>query len=213
MRRVSRGTSPGKRAVPEVVLPPVELHGGRTVEATLESRRSVRDFGPERLSLNTLGQLLWAAQGVTAGDGRRTAPSAGALYPLELFVAAWRVDGLPSGIYRYVPTEHAVRLHLSGDRHRGLSDAALEQSAVRDAAAVLVIAAVYARTSAQYGRRAERYVHMEAGHAAQNVYLQATALELGTVIIGAFEDACVTEALELPANIVPLALLPVGVRR
>ena len=196
----------------DVLLPTVELHGGSTVEAALEARRSVRQFGPEGLSLATLGQLLWAAQGVTAADGGRTAPSAGALYPLELFVVAGCIVGLPSGIYRYTPAKHSIRLQLAGDRRRELSDAALEQSAVRDGAAVLVIAAVYARTSVKYRSRAERYVHMEAGHAAQNVYLQATSLDLGTVVVGAFEDDRVGEVLRLPANVAPLALLPVGVR-
>lgn len=164
------------------------------------------------LSLATLGQLLWAAQGMTAADGGRTAPSAGALYPLELFVAAGRVECLPPGVYRYMPAEHSIRLHLAGNRRRALSEAALAQSAVHDGAAVLVIPALYARTAAKYGMRAERYVHMEAGHAAQNVYLQATSLALGTVVVGAFEDDRVGEVLGLPANVVPLALLPIGVR-
>ncbi|HEX6259505.1 MAG TPA: SagB/ThcOx family dehydrogenase, partial [Woeseiaceae bacterium] len=110
------------------------------------------------------------------------------------------------------PAKHSIRLQLAGDRRRELSGAALEQSAVRDGAAVLVIAAVYARTSVKYRYRAERYVHIEAGHAAQNVYLQATSLDLGTVVVGAFEDDRVGEVLRLPPNLTPLALLPVGVR-
>jgi SagB-type dehydrogenase family enzyme len=162
------------------------------------------------LTLASVGQLLWAAQGVTSSTGERTAPSAGALYPLEIFLAAGTVDGLAAGVYRYSPQDHALRLHLADDRRRELAAAALEQSAVEDASAVLVIAAVYARTARKYGTRAERYVHIEVGHAAQNVYLQAQALGLGTVIIGAFDDEAVGRVLELDPAEASLALMPVG---
>lgn len=209
-KRLARGAS-GDRGKPrQVALPEIRPRGGDTLEAALAARRSVRRFGPAELSLEALGRLLWAAQGVTAADGGRTAPSAGALYPLELFVVAGRVAGLPPGVYRYAVAEHALVPHLSGDHLRALAQAALDQGAVRDAPAVLVIGAVRARTAAKYGRRATRYVDMEAGHAAQNVCLQATSLGLGSVVVGAFEDAAVSDVLELPDEVAPLALLPVG---
>jgi SagB-type dehydrogenase family enzyme len=182
-------------------------------EANLRARRSVREFSSTPLSLATVGQLLWAAQGVTSAAGERTAPSAGALYPLEIYLVAGNVDGITPGVYRYTPRGHALRFHLGGDRRRELARAALGQSAIAGAAAILVIVAVYGRTSAKYGSRAKRYVHIEVGHVGQNVYLQAHSLGLGTVIIGAFADDRVHELLELPKGEVPLALLPVGTPR
>jgi SagB-type dehydrogenase family enzyme len=179
-------------------------------ESVLKRRRSVRDFDASPLPLASAGQLLWAAQGVTSSAGERTAPSAGALYPLEILLLAGTVDGLAPGVYRFTPEHHELRPHLADDRRRALAAAALEQRAVRDASAVLAIAGVYARTARKYGARAERYVHIEVGHAAQNVYLQAQALGLGTVIIGAFDDEAVARVLELDPEEVPLALMPVG---
>ena len=181
---------------------------GDSAEASLGPRiRSVF------VVLAAAGQLLWAAQGVTSSAGERTAPSAGALYPLEVYLVAGSVDVLPAGVYRYRPQKHALRVHLAGDRRRELGEAALGQTAVSKAPAVLVVVALYARTARKYGVRAERYVHIEAGHVAQNVYLQAQVLGLGTVIVGAFEDDAVRSALELPQTESPLALLPVGTPR
>jgi SagB-type dehydrogenase family enzyme len=197
----------------DIALPAATIDGPASFEANLGSRRSVREFGTAALPLATVAQLLWAAQGVTSPAGERTAPSAGALYPLELYLVAGNVEGIGAGIYRYRPPSHALRPHLAGDHRRALAEAALGQSAVRTAAAVLVIAAVYGRTSVKYGARADRYVHMEAGHAAQNVYLQAESLRLGTVIVGAFEDERVRDALALPEREMPLVLMPVGARR
>jgi SagB-type dehydrogenase family enzyme len=191
-------------------LPKPVTGGSASFEAILRKRRSVRELEASSLSLASVGQLLWAAQGVTSSAGERTAPSAGALYPLEVFLATGTVDGLAAGVYRYRPQDHALRPHLAGDRRCELAAAALEQSAVKDASAVLVIAAVCARTARKYGARAERYVHIEVGHAAQNVYLQAQALGLGTVIVGAFDDEAVGRVLELDPGEVSLALMPVG---
>jgi SagB-type dehydrogenase family enzyme len=197
----------------EIALPAPEIGRASSLEAILRARRSVREFAAEPLPLATVGQLLWAAQGVTSSAGGRTAPSAGALYPLEVYLVAGNVRGVVVGVYRYEPQGHLLRLHSQGDRRHELAHAALKQSALADAAAVLVITAVYARTSARYGARGKQYVHMEAGHAAQNVYLQAESLGLGTVIIGAFEDDKIHDVLELPAREAPLALLPVGTQR
>jgi SagB-type dehydrogenase family enzyme len=171
----------------------------------------VRAYRDEPLALAEVSQLLWAAQGITdPASGHRTAPSAGALYPLELYVVAGRIDGLPPGVYRYVPRAHSLTPVKNGDQRKALYESVLRQSAVRDAPAVLVISAVYERTTGKYGERGIRYVHMEAGHAAQNALLQAVALGLGAVVIGAFDDDGVRQAVGMPAAEQPLYVVPVG---
>jgi SagB-type dehydrogenase family enzyme len=176
-----------------------------TLEEALAKRRSVRQFSGEALTMEELGQLLWAAQGITHPSGLRTAPSAGALYPLEVYAVT------PDGAYHYEPQGHRLALQVAGDTRAALYDAALKQSAVGEAPAVIVIAAVYARTAEKYGEeRSPRYVHLEAGHAAQNILLQAVALELGAVPIGAFFDEQVKKALALPKDQQPLYLIPIG---
>lgn len=194
----------------KIALPAPETEGDCALEKTLLQRRSTREFSRRAVPLGAVGQILWAAQGVTAADGGRTAPSAGALYPLELYLLAARVGRLAAGIYKYSPRSHELRLHAGGDRRVKLAEAALSQGFVAEAPAVLVVAAAFARTAARYGSRAARYVHMEAGHAAQNAYLQARPLGLGTVIVGAFEDDAVHEVLQLPKGEAPLALMPIG---
>jgi SagB-type dehydrogenase family enzyme len=191
---------------PEVIaLPAPERKGRLSLEETLAWRRSVREFAATPLTERELGQLLWAAQGITHPEGLRTAPSAGALYPLELFVAT------PAGFFHYDPRRHQLRRRSERDLRRALYAAALEQESVLEAPAVFVIAGVYERTAGKYGpTRARRYVELEAGHAAQNLLLQAVALELGGVPLGAFEDAEVQKALALPADHRPLYLIPVG---
>jgi SagB-type dehydrogenase family enzyme len=176
----------------------------------LQQRRSVREFRDEALSLRQLGQLLWAAQGVTSPQGYRTAPSAGALYPLELYIAVGKVKGLEAGIYHYYPDNHSLVNSITGDFRKTLAHAALQQPWVRQAPLVLIIAGKYARTTHKYGNRGIRYVHIEAGSAAQNVYLQAQALGLGTVIVGAFDDKAVADALRLASDMQPLLLMPIG---
>lgn len=193
-----------------VPLPRAEYEGGTSVERALRSRRSIREYSRAALALQDLSQLLWAAQGITQRDGLRTAPSAGALYPLEIFVVAGNVDGLSSGVYHYVPKSHDLLGLADGDRRKALADAAVGQGWVRRAPVVLVIAAVYERSMRKYGGRGHRYSHIEVGHVAQNVYLQATARGLGTVLVGAFTDDQVQEVLGLPADHEPLGLMPVG---
>lgn len=186
------------------------LSSERSLESVLQGRRSVREYSQTPLTHDEVAQLLWAAQGVTGPDGFRTAPSAGALYPLEVDVVVGDVDGLPSAIYRYKPDRHELVVSREGDRRRELRAAALGQDCVGAAAAVIALAAVYERTSGKYGERGIHYVHMEVGHAAQNVCLQATALGLGAVVVGAFEDGPVKRALGLARDEEPLALIPVG---
>ena len=193
-----------------IKLPEPRQDSGISVESALRRRRSVREFRKESLTLAEVSQLLWAAQGITDPEGKRTAPSAGALYPLEVFLVAGGQDELPAGVYRYRPQGHDLIPVVQGDRRAKLAAAALEQDWLNDAPVTIVIAAVYERTVRKYKQRAERYLHMEVGHVAQNVHLQAVALELGTVVVGAFDDAEVKRVLTLAANEEPLCLMPVG---
>ena len=180
------------------------------METALGVRRSVREYSRDPVSLAELSQLLWAAQGVTHADGGRTAPSAGALYPLELYVLAGNVTGLEAGLYRYRIGRHELVELSREDLRRRLADAALDQPQVEAAAAVIVIAGVVGRTAAKYGQRALPYVYMEVGCVAQNVHLQAAALGLGTVFIGAFRDARVMQVLGMPDGERPFCIMPIG---
>lgn len=193
-----------------ITLPPPALKGQHSLETLLSQRRSVREFAATPLTLSKLGQLLWAAQGITGPDGRRTAPSAGALYPLELYVAAGRVEGLAAGVYHYDPHGHRLQRVRSVDVRAALAEAALGQHWLAQAPAVVVFGAVAARTESKYNERAERYVHIEVGHAAENLFLQAEDLGLGTVVVGAFHDAEVARVLGVPRDVAPLLLMPVG---
>ncbi|HSM58156.1 MAG TPA: SagB/ThcOx family dehydrogenase [Candidatus Sulfomarinibacteraceae bacterium] len=191
-------------------LPSPVLDSDASVEAALASRRSRRDYQETPLTLAEVGQLLWAAQGISGDRGRRTAPSAGALYPLQAYLVSAGVEDLAPGVYHYSPIDHTLVRTVSGDRRTALSQAALDQEALQDAPATIVLVAVYERTTGKYGQRGVQYVHMEVGAAAQNVYLQAEALHLGAVFIGAFHDRQVQDVLQLPDAQIPLALLPVG---
>lgn len=192
------------------VLPAPRFDGDLSVERALRGRRSVREYTDSALTLAEVSQLLWAAQGVTNRSGFRTAPSAGALYPLEVYLVAGKVVGLRPGVHRYVPRTHTLELVVEGDRREALSVAALEQTFVRDAPVALVFCAVYHRTTAKYGERGIRYVHMEAGHAAQNVYLQAESLHLATAVVGAFRDEQVKRAIGATTDESPLYVMPIG---
>lgn len=193
-------------------LPEPRLTGGLSFESALQRRRSVRAFSREALALSEVAQILWAAQGVsdTRPERFRTAPSAGALYPLQVLLLAGRVDDLAPGIYRYLPEEHALALQAKGDLRASLAKAALAQDWIAGAACVLALSGIYARTTGKYGERGRRYVHMEVGHVGQNVYLQASALGLGTTMVGAFRDQELQRVLNLEADESPLALLPIG---
>ena len=197
--------APGHSAQ-EIALPRPALKGPMSLEETLARRRSVREFASKALTIPELAQLLWAAQGITErARGLRTAPSAGALYPLELYVAT------PDGFYFYEPGAHRLSRRSDRDLRGELWKVALRQDSLREAPAVFVIAAIYERTARSYGQaRSPRYVHLEAGHAAQNLLLQAVALGLGAVPIGAFDDAALQKVLSLGRAQQPLYLIPVG---
>ncbi len=205
--------TPGSGAVVErkraaqapVVLPAPRRDGRLSLEAALSHRRSIRSFTSETLAADQIGQLLWAAQGITDPQGFRTAPSAGALYPLECYVVT------PDGAFHYDPSRHRLQPRAAKDLRGALAAAALSQSAVSEAPAVIVITAVYERTARKYGvDRARRYATLEAGHAAQNVLLEGVALGLGAVPIGAFDDGRVAHVLGLESQEAPLYLIPVG---
>jgi SagB-type dehydrogenase family enzyme len=210
----SRGASPQAEVIGDhLQLPAVRLDGPVSLESALQNRRSAREYADEPMSLEEVSQLLWAAQGITDEHGYRTAPSAGALYPLEIYLLVGAVDGLETGTYKYLPSGHQLSEVSSQDQQDDLYLAALEQDPIRQAPIVIVFAAVYERTQVKYGDRAALYVHMEVGSAAQNVYLQATALDLGTVFIGAFVDEQVETTLSLVEDEQALGLMPVGRRR
>jgi SagB-type dehydrogenase family enzyme len=195
-------TVPNPSAIP---LPEPDLDGLTSLEQALAERRSVRDFRDEPLTQAQIGQLLWAAQGITHPNGYRTAPSAGALYPLEVYAAT------QDGLFHYNPEDHSLTQTLLGDPRPALYEAALAQDPVREAPLVIAISGVYARTIIKYGeKRAPLYVHLEAGHVAQNILLQAVALGLGAVPIGGFYADQVKDALALPGEQTPLYLIAVG---
>ena len=190
----------------EVVTLPNPLKDGEmSLEAAFQRRRTVREFSEEPLAMEVISQFLWSAQGLTHDGHRRTAPSAGATYPLELYL----VNG--DGIFQHVTSDHTLLLTIEGDRRRDLHDASLEQEFILEAPATLVFTAVFARIEQRYGStRSPRYIHMEVGHAAQNVLLQAAALDLGAVPIGAFEDERVSQVMNLPTDHVPLYMISIG---
>jgi len=185
-------------------LPAPEFDGPVSLESALSRRQSVREYTDAELTSAEISQLLWAAQGVTRDWGGRTNPSAGGRYPLELYAVT------SSGLFHYLPYGHRVELLSTDDLRDGLSAAALGQEAVRRAPAVFVICGVFARTAGKYGDRGVRYVYLEAGHVGQSLLLQAIALGLGGVPIGAFDDAGVRRVLNFPADHEPLYLIPIG---
>ena len=187
-----------------VELSPAEIGPSMDLNDALGRRRSIRNFAGRSLTADEIGALLWAAQGVTSEMGGRTAPSAGGLYPLELYVAT------AEALSRYRAEDHALEVRFDSDLRQQLYEAGLEQDAIRDAPAVFIVTAVPARTETKYGGRAERYVLLEAGHAAQNLLLEAVALELGAVPIGAFDDDDVARILDLDEGEIALYLIPIG---
>ncbi len=196
-----------------ILLPLPRFVGDVSVEEAIVLRRSIREYLDRSLTLEQLGQILYAAQGITEPRREfRAAPSAGATYPLEVFVVVGEggVVGLRAGVYHYLPKIHALELIKVGDFREPLCRACLGQPWVRDAPVVIVIGAIYERTTARYGERGVRYVHIEVGHVGENIYLQCAALGLATVAVGAFYDEKVKKVLDLPPNVHPLYVMPIG---
>jgi len=200
------------------ILPAPELDGEVSVEKALANRRSHRQFQDKSISTEQLSQILWAAYGITLPrpnepnlrGGLRTAPSAGARYPLEIYVVVGNVEGLEPGVYRYISEEHKLVKTVSGDVRNELSEAALGQRMISAAPVTVFYSAVFERITERYGDRGIYYAYIELGHSAQNVYLQVEALQLGTCAIGAFTDDSVRQVLNLPENEEPLYLMPIG---
>jgi SagB-type dehydrogenase family enzyme len=195
-------------------LPPPDRQGDTSLEETIARRRSIRHFSAAPVTLPQLSQVLWAAQGITDNTpmAYRAIPSAGATYPLEIVVACGQktIDDIDAGIYHYNMESHSLTRHHQGDVRLELAGAALNQDCIYEAPADIIICAVYSWTLRRYGERGERYVHIEVGHAGQNVYLQATALGMATVAIGAFHDETVKEILRLDKQYQPLYIMPLG---
>jgi SagB-type dehydrogenase family enzyme len=204
----------GLKEMEEVIeLPKPKKFSEISIEQAIGQRRSRRSYKDKPVKTSDISQLCWAAQGITEKRyGFRAAPSAGALYPLEIFLVVGNSD-LEAGIYHYSPLNHSLKCIKKGDYRRALCNASLHQEAIENAAMDIVITAIYERTKRKYGGRGERYVHMEAGHVAENIYLQAESLGLGTVSIGAFYDDEVKEVLSVPKEYAPLYIMPVGHRK
>lgn len=194
--------------VGEALSLPAPSEGGPiSLEAAIARRRSVRDYTRAPIPLKAISQLLWSAGGITAQGWFRAAPSAGACFPLEIYLAC------EQGLFHYIPQQHSLVKVQSEDVRDALCDAAHGQEFVAAAAVSIIFAAVYERTTARYGERGIRYVHMDIGHAAENVHLQAEALGLGSCPVGAFDDKAVEDVLRLPADQKPVYVVPVGVKR
>lgn len=206
-------------------LPEPRLESDMSVEKALSLRRSTRTFSEEALSLSDIAQILWAGQGFTKKreeppskwnvkyewqGGYRTAPSAGAQMPMELYVVAGNVKGLEKAVYKYIPQTHSIKKVLDGDKRMDVYNVALKQNSIKEGAALIIMSGVYERTSFKYGDRAQRYVHIEVGAILENIYLQCGALGLGTVMVGAFKDEQLKNVLDLPEDEHPLAIMPLG---
>lgn len=191
-----------------IKLPLPKTTGKMSLEEAIVNRESVRSFSKRQLTLEEISQLLWAAYGPRHVDpitgASKTVPSAGALYPMEIYIVS------PNGVFHYFPSSHSLREISDKDLRSALSGAALWEEAIAQAAANFVIACVYDRICWKYGERGMRYAHIEAGHIAQNIHLQAVCLGLGSVPIGAFNDTAVQKALYLPKDNIPIYIIPVG---
>jgi SagB-type dehydrogenase family enzyme len=195
-----------------VKLPPPTYKGKMSVEETLKKRRTVRQFAQRGLDLAQVSQLLWGTNGTSDSRGLRTAPSAGATYPLEFYLVVGErgVTGLTPGLYHYRPDSHTLELTRKGDLRTPVARACLHQTWMAEAPVIVVFAAFYRRCMARYGERGIRYTHMEVGHAGQNLFLQAESLGLACGIVGAFQDRELQELLHLPTQHEPLLVMPVG---
>ncbi|MEM4347765.1 MAG: SagB/ThcOx family dehydrogenase [Candidatus Altiarchaeota archaeon] len=190
-------------------LPKVYFDSKISVEKAIFSRRSVRKYSEEALTLEEISRILFFSQGITQNEFLRTAPSAGATYPLETYLVVGKVENLEHGVYHYIPEKHEIEKIFSGDVREKLADAALGQDFIAKAPASIIFTAIYERTTQRYGKRGIRYVHMEVGSASENVHLECESLGLGTVIVGAFYDEEVARLLNLNDEI-PLCIMPIG---
>ena len=208
---VTSGILPGVEVQPtRLALPAPVRQGGVSIEDCLSRRRSVREYSDQAVTLAEASQLLWAAQGVSGLGGMRTAPSAGAIYPLRAYLVAGNVADVPPGVYRYDPDGHDLQLIIKGDKRKRLAQAAFGQNCLEQCAMVVLLTAWYVRVTREYGEKGVRLAHIEAGHAGQNFCLEATALGLGSIAVGKFEDDAVKQIIRLSEAEEPVYLLLAG---
>lgn len=194
-----------------IFLEPINIDNMNNVELVIEKRRSIRSYKDEPILLNELSRLLWGAQGITdERRGFRAAPSAGALYPLEIYIVAGNIQGLAAGVYKYIIEKNALEKISDGDKRKELGEAAYSQMWAATAPASIVICGVYERTRRKYRENADPYVHMEVGAVAENIYLQGRSLNIGTCFMAGFVEKRVHDIISSKADEIPLAILPVG---
>ena len=199
-----------------IPLPKPSSDGKLSLEKAIKGRRTIREFKDRVLSLHHLSQLLWAAQGMTDPiEMKRAVPSAGALYPLDIYVIVGEkgVKGMEAGVYHYLPRTHEILPIAKGDLRKEVALASLRQTWMAKAPVIFVITAEYKRVTAKYGERGIRYALIEVGHVGQNLFLQAEALGLGAGIVGAFNDLEVSKVARLPSKQEPLLIMPVGYKK
>jgi len=192
----------------KIELPLPRYSSKTSVEYAIKQRRSIREYKPEAITLADLSQLLWAAQGITSQKGFRSSPSAGALYPLQIYIVVGNLVDLPKGVYRYLSENHTLESLTDKDIRKELAKASYDQSYIQNSSVDIIIAANYKKTTKKYGKRGKRFVYMEAGHVAENIYLQCVSLGLGTVSVGGFQDKKIKSILKI--NDDPLYIMPVG---
>jgi SagB-type dehydrogenase family enzyme len=202
--------SPASPGSASISLPKPDLQGKMTLNQALATRRSVREYAAGPLTLGQVSQILWAAHGITGPNGKRTTPSARAVYPLQVWFVANDVTGLAPGIYRYVPEAHALATVSAGDHRAAITAAASGQKSVETAAGVVIVVGDSVLAAEKFHGRTLAWLGMEAGFVVQDVYLETTALGLGTVMVGGFQDAAARQTLALPENLVPLGFMPIG---
>jgi SagB-type dehydrogenase family enzyme len=200
----------------KIMLPSPSKEGKISIEEAIVNRRTVRSFKPDPIAVSDLSQFLWAAQGITdTRRGLRSAPSGGALYPLDVYVVIGKkgVKGLAEGVYRYLPESHSIEKLAESDRRGELARAALGQNWMTQAPVIFVITAEYKRINKKYGNRGIRYALIEVGHVGQNIFLQAESLGLGAGIVGAFNDQEVAKVISALPGHEPLSIMPIGYKK
>ena len=196
-------------------LPAPMLDGDVSLQKTIKHRRTVRSFSNKPLTVGQLSQILWAAQGITEDSGlKRAAPSAGALYPIDIYAVMGNnsVRELYQGVYHYYPPDHSIEKIIDTDAREDVAVASLRQMWMATAPVILVITSEYSRITIKYGERGKRYAMIEVGHIGQNIFLQCEALGLCAGIVGAFYDTQVAGAIKTQKNHEPLIIMPVGWR-
>lgn len=196
----------------EIKLPQPKIKGNLTLEECIKKRRTIRTFKPHPLVIEDISQLLWAAYGITDDNYKKSVPSAGALYPLDIYAIIGKngVKDLKEGIYHYNSQNHSIRLIKEGDYKDEIVRASLSQSWMKDAPMMILITIEFERITIKYGKRGERYAYMEAGSSYQNVFLQAISLGLSCGIVGAFNDNEIIKICSLPENYLPVIIMPIG---